>query len=181
MKRGTEISWAYDFRDKSILRITKQRGKLTLEEIEDILRYDERQRFFGCYAIILNCSEATMGGNGMYFEEDQKGDAVDLYPVEEMEDCPICGKMLPPFTYCPTCGTAWKDTKLNIETLIASMREETARMVKEAARHDGKVAWYWSYIGALDMAQQLGLITDTRRQELYKEVEKLKPELQEKR
>lgn len=176
MKRGTEIFWAYDFHDKSIIRIKKRREKLTLEEIEEILRYEERQRFCGNYAIFLNCSEATMGGNGLYFEEDMKGDVVDLYPVEEMEDCPVCGKMLPPFAYCQNCGTAWKDTNLNIETLIASMREETARMVKEAARHEGKVAWYWSYIGALDMAQQLGLITDKRRQELYKEAEELKPE-----
>ena len=37
-----------------------------------------------------------------------------------------------------------------------------------------RLAWYWSYIGALDMAQQLGVITDKRRQELYKEVEDLK-------
>ena len=34
---------------------------------------------------------------------------------------------------------------------------------------------YWSYIGALDMAQQLGLIDDPRRQALYHEAEKFKP------
>ena len=32
---------------------------------------------------------------------------------------------------------------------------------------DGRVAWYWSFIGSLDMARQLGLITEERRQELY--------------
>lgn len=180
MKRGTKISWGYDFHDKSILRITKQRGKLTLDEITEILLHEERQRYCGNYAIFMTCSEAAIGGNGLYYDDDQKGDAVDLYPIEEMEDCPICGKTLPPFAYCQICGTAWKDMGQNIETLIASMREETARMVNEASRHEGKVAWYWSYIGALDMAQQLGLITDQRRQELYKDVEELKPEQQEK-
>lgn len=179
MKQGIEISWSNDFRGKSILKITKRRGKLTLEEIGDLLRYENGQRLCGHYAIILNCSEDTMGGNGLYFEEDQKGDAVALYPIEEVEDCPVCGAMLPPFNYCQNCGTAWKDTNLNIETLIASMRDETERMIQEAARHDGKTAWYWSYIGALDMARQLGLITDERRQELYKDVEELKPKPEE--
>ena len=61
-----------------------------------------------------------------------------------------------------------------MEKLIASMQAETERMVKEAKSQDSKAAWYWFHIGALDMARQLGLIKDQRRQELYKEVEDLK-------
>ena len=52
--------------------------------------------------------------------------------------------------------------------------EHAIRSENDNQTRDGRLAWYWSYIGALDMAQQLGMITDKRRQELYKEVEDLK-------
>lgn len=67
----------------------------------------------------------------------------------------------------------------NIEELIALLRAEMERAIRsenENLTRDGRLAWYWSYIGALDMAHQLGLITDERLQELYEEVEPLKGE-----
>ena len=64
----------------------------------------------------------------------------------------------------------------NVEQVISGMRDETVREIgKDTISAAAQVAWYWSYIGALDMAQQLGLIDDTRRQELYHEAEKFKP------
>ena len=39
MKRGIKVEGAYDWHDISVLRISKARGKLTLDEIEDTLRY----------------------------------------------------------------------------------------------------------------------------------------------
>lgn len=179
MKRGTKIEWGYDRYDQPVLQIVKKRGKLTLAEIEDILRYENGQQWCGYYAIILNCSEATVDGGSLFLMPDDPGDAVDLYKLEEGEPCPVCEKAIPPFEYCPSCGTAWKDMNLNVETRIASMREETVRMINEAKRPEGRTAWYWTYIGALDMARQLGFITDKRRQELYKEVEHLKPQAAE--
>lgn len=65
----------------------------------------------------------------------------------------------------------------NIEELIAFLRAEAERAIRsknENLTRDGRLAWYWSYIGGLDMANQLGLITDERFQELYEEVEPLK-------
>ena len=68
------------------------------------------------------------------------------------------------------------DQMPNVEQVIAGMRDETVREIgKDTISAAAQVAWYWSYIGALDMAQQLGLIDDTRRQELYHEAEKFKP------
>ena len=68
------------------------------------------------------------------------------------------------------------DQMSNVEQVIAGMRDETIREIgKDTISAAAQVAWYWSYIGALDMAQQLGLIDDTRRQELYHEAEKFKP------
>ncbi|MDE6456551.1 MAG: DUF4316 domain-containing protein [Dysosmobacter sp.] len=64
----------------------------------------------------------------------------------------------------------------DVEQGIAGMRDETVREIgKNNISAAAKLAWYWSYIGALDMAQQLGLINDTRRQALYHEAEKFKP------
>ena len=159
------------------LRIEKKRGKLTLAEIQDLLMYEESQRYCGHYTIILNCSEAAMGGDDLYLEDGQKGDTVALYQIEEGETCPVCAEKSPPFEYCPSCGAAWKDMDKNVEKLITAMREEAEREIRsesESKTRDGRLAWYWSYIGALDMAKQLGMITDKRRQELYKEVEDLK-------
>lgn len=177
MKRGIEMSWQYDSMDRLFLRIAKKRGKLTLEEVTDLLRYEEGQRYCGHYAIILNCSEETIGGNGLFFEEEQKGDAVDMYQIEDGNTCPVCGKYTPPFEYCPSCGTAWKDSDRNVEKLITAMRTDAEHLIKSensSQTQDGSLARYWSYIGAVDMAKELGMITDQRRQELYKEAQALK-------
>lgn len=62
------------------------------------------------------------------------------------------------------------------EQVIAGLKEETIReMTKEGARPEAQLAWYWTYIGSLDMAQQLGLINDARRQHLYREMDQFKP------
>ena len=56
------------------------------------------------------------------------------------------------------------------------MRGETERNIREAKTQAGAVAWYWTQIGAIDMARQLGLITEERRHQLYEEMKPLKPE-----
>ena len=69
-----------------------------------------------------------------------------------------------------------RDKMPNVEQVIASMRDETIREIgKDTISAAAQVAWYWSYIGALDMAQQLGLIDDDRRRTLYLEAWKFKP------
>lgn len=60
----------------------------------------------------------------------------------------------------------------DVEQVIAGLKSETIREItRENARPEAQLAWYWTYIGSLDMAQQLGLINDARRQALYREVE----------
>ena len=64
----------------------------------------------------------------------------------------------------------------DVEQVIAELKSEAIREItKENARPEAQLAWYWTYIGSLDMAQQLGLINDARRQALYHEAEKFKP------
>lgn len=175
MKQGISIERTYDLHDRLIVRILKRRGRLTLEEVSDLLRLEGGGEWSGWYAVLLNCTEGTIGGNGLYDSDDPKGDAVDLYEINEGDDCPICGKFIPPFQYCPSCGAKWSDADQNVETLLASMMEETRRMIATSSKEDSRVAWYWSFIGSLDMARQLGLITEERRQELYEKAKEMKP------
>lgn len=163
MKQGISIERTYDLHDRPVVRILKRRGRLTLEEVSDLLRLEGGGEWSGWYAVLLNCTE------------DPKGDAVDLYEINEGDDCLICGKFIPPFQYCPSCGAKWSDADQNVETLLASMMEETRRMIAASSKEDGRVAWYWSFIGSLDMARQLGLITEERRQELYEKAKEMKP------
>lgn len=68
------------------------------------------------------------------------------------------------------------DPKRNVEQVIAGMRKETVHEItKEGASLNAQLAWYWTYIGSLDMAFMLGLIDDTRRQELYGEIKPFAP------
>jgi len=66
--------------------------------------------------------------------------------------------------------------KRDVDQVIAGMRTETRRQIQQSAAPATKLAWYWTYIGSLDMAQQLGLISDERRQALYHEAEPFKPD-----
>ena len=131
MKQGITITREYDHHDRPVVRITKRRGKLTLEEVSDLLRTEGWGEWNGYYAIVLNCSEGTLGGNGLYGYEEPKGDALDLYPLENFGDCPVCGQMTPPFQYCPNCGASWKEMDDTVEKRLTAMREETERNMRE--------------------------------------------------
>ena len=61
----------------------------------------------------------------------------------------------------------------DVEQVIEGMKKETIYMItQKGASLESQLAWYWTYIGSLDMAFMLGLIDDKRRQALYGEVEK---------
>ena len=112
MKRGTTIRWDYNQYGRSGARITKARGRLTLDEIEEALQYGGGGNFNGHYALLINAGEQTCGGNGLWLDEDARtGDDVFLVALEDSGDCPVCGSMLPPFEYCPECGEPWKKSK----------------------------------------------------------------------
>lgn len=104
MARGITFEWDKNIYGKSVLVIRKARGKLTLSEIEELLRYENRGAYNGRYAILVNCAEATCGGAGWGDETEQRGDTVALCEISANEDCPVCGAMLPEKDYCPHCG-----------------------------------------------------------------------------
>ena len=105
MKRGITVTREYDRLDRPCVVIRKKRGKLSVDEIEEILRYEDFQQWNGHYVLLLNCTEATLGGNGCWdLLDEQPGDMVRLYEVTASEECPVCQSNLPPFSYCPSCG-----------------------------------------------------------------------------
>lgn len=83
--------------------IKKKRGKLTLDEIEEFLRYENQGRYQSHYIIVLNCSESSCGGSGWMDDQDPPGDCAVLYQYNFEEPCPVCAEMTPP-EYCPNCG-----------------------------------------------------------------------------
>lgn len=175
MKQGITIERTCDLHDRPIVRITKRRGRLSLEEVGDLLRHEGFGEWWGALRHRPQLYRVTIGGNGLFDFDEPKGDTLDLYKIDEGEECPICGQFTPPYVYCPNCGSKWSDIDQNAETLLASMRNETERSIREAKTQAGASAWYWTQIGAIDMARQLGLITEERRHQLYEEMKPLKP------
>lgn len=72
MKQGISIERTYDLHDRLIVRILKRRGRLTLEEVSDLLRLEGGGEWSGWYAVLLNCTEGTIGGNGLYDSDDPR-------------------------------------------------------------------------------------------------------------
>lgn len=106
--KGITLEWDNDCRGNSVLLVRKSRGRLTLDEITEALRYEKHGQYCGRYAIMVNASENTCG-TGWMDEIEPKGDVVELYQVAGEDDCPVCGKLTPPFEYCPHCGEPWKE------------------------------------------------------------------------
>ena len=65
--------------------------------------------------------------------------------------------------------------KRDVEAVLEGMRAESERGIATSSSYAAKIAWYWCHIGAIDLAFQLGLIDNERRQELYDGFKPLKP------
>lgn len=179
-KAKIEATWEADLFDRPVLRVRKKRGKLSLEEIEDFLRYSDSGAYQGDYVAILRAGESTCGGSGWMDEEEDPGDAADLYRIEPGEKCPVCKNETPYIQYCPECGAdlidpgrpGKQDTIRNAERVLEGMKQESLRMIREARTEACRKAWYQSHLGSIDFARQMGLISEERRAELYEEFKK---------
>ena len=60
MKQGISIERTYDLHDRPVVRILKRRGRLTLEEVSDLLRLEGGGEWNGWYAVLLNCTDGTI-------------------------------------------------------------------------------------------------------------------------
>lgn len=55
------------------------------------------------------------------------------------------------------------------EKLLEAMKQETIHMIKSTGIQETRKAWYHSHLGSIDFARQMGLISEERRRQLYKE------------
>lgn len=58
------------------------------------------------------------------------------------------------------------------EEILEAMKDEAVCMIRSTHTPSIKNAWYYSHLGSLDFARQIGFISEERRQELYKEFNK---------
>ena len=96
---AVKLEYAFDLRERYIIRATKKRGKISVAEIQDAMR---DKRIEGVFCIIFGAGPDGHQCTG--FDEDYGGDVVDIQIVEEDYTCPICGRDEPITRYCPTCG-----------------------------------------------------------------------------
>lgn len=167
-----EAVWDQDAHDNNILVLEKAEGKINLGEAEDLLRNSKNGSFQGNYVMIIRASEEKI-------MENPEGDQWILYKAEAGEPCPVCGELAPPFEWCPMCGESLTGKDLNAEQamekaeyLLSSMKHEAQRMIESTDLQETRKAWYHSHLGSLDFARQIGLITEERRRQLYKEFQR---------
>lgn len=80
---------------------------------------------------------------------------------------------------CPECGAPLqgrevmevvkKELGAKVEETLEAMKQETVREIRRMELQEVRKAWYHSHLGSLDFARQIGLITEERRQQLYRE------------
>ena len=94
--------WDEDITGRMVLLVRKPRGKITLDELTDFLLRDYRFTNHA-YAIVIQVKESMCEGSGWGMDEEPKGDVVELYQLEDGDDCPVCGSILV-YQNCPECG-----------------------------------------------------------------------------
>ena len=99
MSRLLKHHWTEDYRGNSALCIEKSRGKISLDELEEYLRYEAR--IHSHFMIMINASESA--GDIGWPVEEPKGDRMLLYEYSGDDNCPLCASIMPP-EYCPHCG-----------------------------------------------------------------------------
>ena len=78
MKKGIEVSCEWDASGHEVTVVRKERGKLTLDDIREALIEWGDQDYYG---LVLKCIDGDML---QYFEDDLKGDCVELYRMSDV-------------------------------------------------------------------------------------------------
>ena len=75
MKKGISVEQCYDKQGRSALRIRKEKGTLTLEEINQALTEWENDYYF----LVMRCMDDEAA---QYFTDDIMPDVVEAYPAQ---------------------------------------------------------------------------------------------------
>lgn len=176
-----EAAWDTDIYGNSVLLLSRKRGKLGMEEVEDFLRYSPYGTYQRNWVVLIRAGAETCGDPGWLVDvnENPKGDQWELYQVESGEKCPVCRREIPDYQWCPACGEPFhgegptKQQALeNVEKVLGSMKKESLHMIETSEKEQVKKAWYYSHLGSIDLARETGLITEERRMQLYREFDK---------
>ena len=82
MKRGIYVTCEWDNAGRNYYAVTKKRGKLTIEEVEDALRECADHDY---YALIAKVFDVDSSQFFLKFGDDEpKGDYVECYPIGEI-------------------------------------------------------------------------------------------------
>lgn len=80
MKKGIEVSNDYDCCGRWMLKITKKKGKLTLDEIKEVCREWEMD----FYLLFMDCYH----DNDIQYDENFQGDYVEVYSASILNKRP---------------------------------------------------------------------------------------------
>lgn len=103
---GLNFEWDQDLYGSDILIVRKNRGKISISELQEAMSAD--YRYCGAWAVIFKAREER-GYQGWGGGEEPKGDALELYRVEDWETCPICAATFSGIEFCPHCGERIKE------------------------------------------------------------------------
>ena len=146
MEKKMSVSQTVDERGRKLIHISKTKGSLTQKEICEALNHFDFNQCADLYVLLLNCAND---------EEAPNDEILDFFRVKECRNCQL--------------------RMMSVEKHIHLMREETEREIKKPSLSDAaRTAWYWTFIGSVDMAFQLGFISDEERQTFYDSVQHLK-------
>lgn len=104
MTKGISIETMYNdelpprLRGTDTYLVKKNRGKLTLEDIEESFR---EKGFEGYVSIVLHISQDCYDG---WSDGEEKRDMVFASLIDDGLTCPVCKQLSPLISYCPECG-----------------------------------------------------------------------------
>ncbi|MDR1061787.1 MAG: hypothetical protein LBL83_11400 [Clostridiales bacterium] len=101
-----DFEWEKNCHGQDILVARKKRGKISIAELQEAMGKDCRYR--GGWAAIFAAREES-GYQGWGGGEEPKGDALELYRVEDWATCPICAAAFCGIELCPHCGMRIKE------------------------------------------------------------------------
>ena len=175
MKQGITITREYDHHDRPVVRILKRRGKLTLEEVSDLPPH----RGMGRVERLLRHRPQLFRGNARR-RRPLRLRGRRATPSTSARSTSVTARLRandPAISILPQLWSELEGDGRHRRESVSPLcgRRRSGRSAKPSLTPEARVAWYWSYIGAVDMAHQLEFITDARRLELYDEVKRLKP------
>ena len=93
-----KFEWDTNSRGMDVLIARKVRGKISITELQEEM--SRNYNYTGAWAVVFKVSDESYQGWGA----EPKGDALELYSVDDWAVCPICTVAFSGIEFCPHCG-----------------------------------------------------------------------------